>query len=261
MKVTSLLETTPAWLELASRRFPELPGDCGNSVDPGIIDTADFRDWSRAGTTPDQLRIERYVDRYDLRTSRILQIGIGASGLASRFHRRVRQIVGTTIDNPEIRRAAELRVPNYDAVLRNKYAAPVRLQEERFDFIIDNNPTSSCCCMKHLARLFSFYDANLSRDGQVVTDRIGLGWVPQVPAGNPRWRFDFDDIAAVGRTVGLEAFRINRFVYVLSRSPPRRPVLLWRVLSMVRWTAWGASALYQRAVRRLKRALAARVSG
>jgi hypothetical protein len=48
------------------------------SSDPAL------RNWSQKWTTPDQLRIERYIDRFDLRSKRILHIGIGNSGLARR---------------------------------------------------------------------------------------------------------------------------------------------------------------------------------
>ena len=66
--------------------------------------------------------------------------------------------------------------------------------------------------MTNLARLITFYEANLSLAGQVVTDMIGLGWMPPSPPRRPRWRFDFDDLAAVAEIVGLEASLIDRFV-------------------------------------------------
>jgi hypothetical protein len=43
---------------------------------------------------------------------------------------------------------------------------------------------------------------------------------------NKRWSFDFDDLAAVAGAAGFSAFRMNRSVYVLSRSAPARPDLL-----------------------------------
>ena len=110
------------WQRLQRQRFPELPFDCGNRSDPGIIYSEDLRDWSDKATTPDQWRIERYIDRFDLRGKRVLHIGIGNSGLARRFHRRVGQIVGTTIDQPEIDVAQSLALPNYAFVLHNKYS-------------------------------------------------------------------------------------------------------------------------------------------
>lgn len=219
------------WQRLQRQRFPELPFDCGNRSDPGIIYSEDLRDWSDKATTPDQWRIERYIDRFDLRGKRVLHIGIGNSGLARRFHRRVGQIVGTTIDQPEIDVAQSLALPNYAFVLHNKYSARNGDVPGTFDFIVDNNPTSPCCCIRHLADLFEFYAEKLGENGQIVTDREGLGWVPD--DSSPRWSFDFDDIAAVAATAGLCAFRVNRNVYVLSRSAP--PLPDWPSLSRHWW--------------------------
>src|SRR3954471_10645840 len=95
--------TDGAWRELHELRFPELPFDCRNNDDPGILYGPDLRDWSAKATTPDQYRIEKYIDRFDLRDKRLLHIGVGNSGLARRFHRRVDEMVGTTIDEPDIK--------------------------------------------------------------------------------------------------------------------------------------------------------------
>ncbi|HTE85034.1 MAG TPA: hypothetical protein VK821_09890, partial [Dehalococcoidia bacterium] len=43
---------------------------------------------------------------------------------------------------------------------------------------------------------------------------------------NRRWSFDFDDLAAAAAAAGFSAFRMNRTVYVLSRSGPPAPGLL-----------------------------------
>lgn len=209
------------WRELQERRFSELPFDCGNHDHPGVRYCEDLRDWSDKATTPDQKRIEHYIDRYDLRERRVLHIGIGNSGLAKRFHCRVKEIVGTTIDEPEMAVARSLALPNYRHVIHNKYSDREDGIEGQFDFILDNNPTSPCCCVRHLGQLFEFYVARLAPGGQVVTDRVGLRWVPDDT--NPRWSFDFDDLAATAAVAGLAAFQANRNVYVLARSRPVAP--------------------------------------
>ena len=214
---------TEAWRELHRSHFPDLPLDCGNLRDPGVIYSEDLRDWSDKATTPDQARMERYIDRYDLRDARVLHVGIGNSGFAKRFHARVKEIVGTTIDEPEIRVARSLALPNYRFVVHNKYSGRDKLVEGTFAFILDNNPTSPCCCIRHLSDLFEFYLKMLAPDGQIVTDRQGLEWVPA--GANARWSFDFDDLAAVGAVAGFASFRMNRSVYVLSRSTPPAPDL------------------------------------
>jgi hypothetical protein len=241
---------TKAWRELHRSRFPELPLDCGNRRDPGVIYSEDLRDWSDKATTPDQARMEHYVDRYDLRRARILHVGIGNSGFAKRFHARVKEIVGTTIDEPEMRVARSLDLPNYAFVLHNKFAGKDDVVEGTFDFILDNNPSSPCCCLRHLSDLFEFYLKKLATSGQIVTDRVGLGWVPNDT--NPRWRFDFDDLAAVGAAAGLSSFRMGRSVYVLSRSTPSAPDLSSRSRHLARRIAM----LPGRIVRTSRRTLA-----
>jgi hypothetical protein len=212
-----------AWRELHEQRFPDLPFDCGNDSDPGIIYGPDLRDWSAKATTPDQYRIERYIDRFDLRNKRLLHIGVGNSGLAKRFHGRVKEIVGTTIDEPEINVARVLGYPNYSVVVHNKYSGDTASVAGTFDVILDNNLTSPCCCVRHLAALFGFFESRLSDGGSVVTDQLGLGWVPA--ESNRRWSFDFDDLAAVASVAGFTTFRVNRHVYVLSRSAPLGPTI------------------------------------
>lgn len=215
------MDVAEAWRALQAQRFPELPFDCGNSADPGIRFHEEVRDWSDKDTTYDQLRIERFIDRYDLRQKRVLHVGMGNSGLAKRFHRRTCEIVGTTIDEPEIEVARSLRLPNYRFIMHNKYSGKNDAVTGSFDFIVDNNPTSPCCCIRHLSTLFDFYVEKLGPSGLVVTDRAGLEWVPK--GANPRWSFCFDDLEAASAVVGLSAYRANETVIVLSRSPPMRP--------------------------------------
>jgi len=224
--------TGDRWRELHKRYFADLPFDCGNSTDPGVRYCEDLRDWSDKATTPDQRRIENYIDRFDLRQKRILHIGIGNSGLARRFHRRVQEIVGTTIDEPEMKVARSLAVPNYSFVLHNKFSGRDDVVEGTFDFILENNPTSPCCCVRHLSVLFDFYAKKLAPGGQIVTDRQGLEWLPE--ESNPRWSFTFDDLAAAASVAGFSAFRVDSNVYVVSRSAPPSPSLLPRARHALR---------------------------
>lgn len=211
------------WRDLHRSRFPGLPLDCGATCDPGILFSEDLRDWSLRETTPDQARIERYIDRFDLRDKRILHIGIGNSGLARRLRNRAREIVGTTIDDPEIRVAEATGLANYAFVKHNKYSGDNGIVPGRFDVIIDNNPTSPCCCMRHLATLFEFYVAKLAPDGMIVTDREGLEWIPEgAPEG---WSFDFEDLSAVAAAARLRTFRVTRTVYLMTFTAPLTPTM------------------------------------
>lgn len=218
------------WRELHRSRFSELPLDCGGpaaeSNDPVL------RDWSRKWTTPDQLRIERYIDRFDLRAKRILHIGIGNSGLARRFHDHAQEIVGTSLDQPELQLARQLNYPNYAVVRHNKYSGSTDEINGRFDFIVENNPTSACCCIRHLAELFHFLKATLANDGQIVTDRVGLAWIPE--RAHSRWSFDFEDLQAVASVAGLQAWKLSKNTYVLCRGAPLRPALGSRLRSSIR---------------------------
>jgi len=216
--------TGDAWRKLHELRFSELPFDCENEDDPGILYGPDLRDWSTKATTPDQYRIERYIDRFDLRDKRLLHIGVGNSGLARRFHPHVKEIVGTTIDEPDIKVAKTLGLPNYSVVLHNKYSGESDSITGKFDVIVDNNLTSPCCCVRHLAALFGLFEDQLANGGCIVTDREGLAWIPP-DQSNPRWSFDFEDLAAVASTARLAAFRVNRNVYVLARSAPPVPTV------------------------------------
>jgi len=217
------LAVAKAWRDLHQSRFADLPLDCGVTRDPGVLFSEDLRDWSERATTPDQVRIERYIDRFDLRDKRVLHIGIGNSGLAKRLGRRVGELVGTTIDDPEIRVAQMAGLTNYTFFKHNKYSGDNGVVSGRFDIIIDNNPTSPCCCVRHLGTLFDFYTEKLAPDGMIVTDREGLEWIPDdAPAG---WSFDFEDLERVAAAAGLHAFRVTRTVYVMTRVAPLRTAL------------------------------------
>lgn len=218
------------WRQLHRERFPELPEDCGGPA--FASEDEDLRDWSRKTTTPDQYRIERYIDRFDLRDRRILHIGIGNSGLARRFHGRVGEIVGTTLDEPEIELARRLGYPNYRVVLHNKYSGAAEAIPGRFDFILDNNLASACCCVTHLAELFKLLEGKLSENGLIVTDREGLAWIPR--GTNPRWSFNLNDLAALASVAGFDAWRINRNTWVLCHGRPGHPALGPRLRASIR---------------------------
>jgi hypothetical protein len=221
-----------SWRRIGETHFPDVPLDCGNKLAPRLIDGADARDWSKRPSTADQLRIERYIDRYDLRTKRILHLGIGNSGLAQRMAARCKEIVGVSVDAAEIDVARSLSLANYVAIQNNKYVLSADAVDRRFDFIVDNNPTSTCCCIFHLANFFTFISANLADDGQLVTDSEGLAWVPD--QANRGWSADFGALSAIATLAGLSSYRIDRHIYVLARGTPAKPRLVHRLEAHVR---------------------------
>lgn len=220
------------WRALTAGRFKDLPAVCRSTTEPGLTDSETWRDWADRPTTPDQLRIEDYLDAQDLHGRRILHIGLGNSSLAKRFIAGAAEIVGTTVVQHEVDHARSLGMERYSAFLNNKYAASFDGPTGRFDYIVDNNPTTFCCCLTHFANMLEFYADSLAEAGQLVTDRVGLGWA-HIPEGNPRWAFDFEDLAAAGAAVGLTASRVDRNVYVLSRKPleplPAAARLKWQL--------------------------------
>jgi hypothetical protein len=233
-------------------RFPELPLDCGNDDEPGIRDTHEWRDWSELGTTGSQLRIEDYLDRLGVVGKSILHIGIGNSGLARRFADQTSNVVGTTIVASEVEKAATLGLRSYTAVLHNKYSGEMDSVPGRFDYVVDNNPNSYCCCLEHLGLMLEFYASKLLPKGQVVTDRMGIAWTFDGPERNSRWQFCFDDLAAVAELAGLRAYRATDDIYVLARRPPARPTLV----SMTSYWLRKAIRKLSRAPARAKKLLA-----
>jgi hypothetical protein len=205
---------------LHAERFAELPFYCGKPSG-GVMDAEDWRDWSAQPTTPDQLRIEAYLDAFDLAGKSILHVGSGNSRLAARFAGRARRIVGITVVPDEVRCAEALGLGNYRALLSNKYDGG--LDAGTFDFIVDNNPATFSCCLTHFARMIEFYADALAADGQIVTDRVGLGWT--TAHSHPRWSFGFDDLAAVAKLAGLGSYRMGSETIVLARRPPARPTI------------------------------------
>ena len=225
---------------LHAARFADLPFECGKALEPGFPETGDWRDWSEIPSTPDQVRIERYIDRFDLGGKSILHIGTGNSRLAARFAERARLIVGTTVVPEEVRRGEALGLANYRVLLHNKYRGRDVLEAEQFDFIVDNNPSSFCCCMSHFARMLEFYADAVGERGQFVTDRVGLAWTTK--GADPRWGFSAEDLAAVARLAGLGTFPVGQQTLVLSRGRPVRPTIASR-----------AQRLFRRARRALER--------
>jgi hypothetical protein len=236
----------PAESALA-RRFPELPQHCYNDVAPGTDEVEEWRDWSGIETTPDQRRIEDFVSRYDLRGAALLHIGVGNSGLALRFADRAETIVGTTISPAELRHGTGLGIGNYRVALNNKYGGVPVPGPDRFDFIIDNNPTTFGCCRGHFHKMMAEYRRRLKDSGMIVTDCAGLGWLVSTEGANPRWKFDYDDWAFLGHAYGLRPECVDDTLYVLAgrSAVVRRPIAPRRS--------------FRTAARRLSRVLRARI--
>jgi hypothetical protein len=189
---------------------------CGRLDEPGVgIDHPSTIDFSACTTTPDQLRIELFLDGLDLAGRRLLHVGVGNSSLAVRFHARCLAIDGVTLAEAELSRAQALRLDRYRVWRANKYGSDFsRLLEPGYDYIIDNNPASFACCRFHFARMLDHYRWALRGGGRILTDRQGLDWV----AEDPRWAMTFADLAESGDRFGLRALRLTESIYALERT-------------------------------------------
>lgn len=213
---------------LFSGRFAALPTDCGQVCEPGTDEVEAWRDWTDRPTTEDQVRIENVLADLVRPGSRILHVGVGNSGLARRFARPGRTIIGTTISTAELAHGNSLNLPGYAVHALNEYGDTPPPGPAEFDFIVDNNPTAFGCCRTHLLQMLDHYQSRLARDGLILTDRKGLGWVTSAPGANPRWAFSVEDWAQVGRLFGLRIEQLSDTVVAL--APPggrvvRRPLL------------------------------------
>lgn len=190
---------------------------CGSRDSAGVDEVPEWRDWTDQETTPDQLRIEDVLEGELVTGSAILHIGIGNSSLARRFHSRARIIDGITIQKRELELALRLAIPNYTPRQGNKYSPnlPAELSR-RYDFIVDNNPTTFCCCRTHLATMLANYSVLLRANGVLLSDKVGLHWTSE--PNDPRWAVAEDEWSVLGGNFGLRAVRYTDFVVGLRKG-------------------------------------------
>ena len=196
-----------ALTRLVATRFGELPADCGNEIAPGIDESPAHRDWSARPTTKDQRRIEEFIAPRLTARSRILHVGIGSSALALRFSREVEWIDGLTISQAEQQHALGLDLPGYDVRLMNKYSRDFAAMTSAYDFILDNNPSSFACCLRHFQRMMLAYRSRLAPGGMLVSDLLGLAHLASDEPKLRRWSFSLADWQAVAGALELEAGR------------------------------------------------------
>ncbi|MBX3440018.1 MAG: hypothetical protein KF861_21185, partial [Planctomycetaceae bacterium] len=84
------------------------------------------------------------------------------------------------------------------------------LLSRRYDFIVDNNPTTFCCCRQHLSTMLSSYTALLRPGGVILSDVVGLDWTTQ--PNDPRWKLTAEEWFALGRFFGLKDVRYTDYV-------------------------------------------------
>lgn len=218
--------------ELFVSRFPSLPADCGQDAEPGVNETEEWRHWTFRETTPDQRRIEQYLQSMSLIGKRVLHVGIGNSGLARLFANKCESIFGITISDEELAHAASLDLKNYEFIRQNKYADQKLTGE--YDLIVDNNPTGFACCRRHFAFMIRNYRASLNDGGMILTDKVGLSWISGNQPRDSRWRFSFDDWSAVAKTQGFECVAIDKFLIAWAHPGVKIPRLKHYLLQAAR---------------------------
>lgn len=202
---------------LSIRRLRSVQLRCDADIRPGLDEVPDWQVWTDRETTSDQLRIEAELEGLVDASRSILHIGAGNSSLGRRFGSRVRRILGTTIHVEEIDRSGAASIPNYSVELINKYGTGMDTVEGKFDLIVDNNPSSFACCLFHFSRMFVSYVNLMERNGRLITAQPGLGWV--LSSSNWNWSLDWDGWREIGQVLGMQATKLNEFVYSLQRGP------------------------------------------
>ncbi len=200
-------------------RLNALPRWCGDKDSTGVHEMAEFQDYSRRPTTRDQTRIENVLLGRDLTGLDILHVGVGNSGLAAKFHSKCRTVDGITLGANELALAQSLGIANYRCRLLNKYDPRLaRKLGTRYDLVIDNNPTTYCCCRWHATAMMTNYSRLLKPGGTIFTDERGLGWFSE--PNDPRWGLTPDEWWVLGQHFGLGSVKFTDHVIGLVMPLP-----------------------------------------
>ncbi len=183
------------------------PADCGAADPPHAYRDVSFADGQ---VSPDQARIAEVLPGLLEPTTRLLHVGVGCSDLAARFAADVARIDGVTVLVDEAERAASLRLPTYRVWRFNKHGPALATLPGPYDLVVDNNPGSFACCVRHFRGTMATYAALLAPGGRLVTEERGARW--RQPGGiSLRWRH----WAREGRTLGLVPERLTATVWAL----------------------------------------------
>lgn len=192
--------------------------NCFSKESPGIDEVLEWQDWAERESTPDQKRIEKFLSFQDLNGKNLLHVGIGNSELAKNFCSGADAIDGITIQNQEYKKGRELGIANYRVFLLNKYSAVMpAILGASYDVIIDNNPSSFACCRKHFYTMLNNYVLLLKPGGEIITDKLGLGW--SVTENDLRWRLTPEHWIKIGSYFKLQPVRYDESVLALRKAP------------------------------------------
>lgn len=206
----------PLRLEERLRQLPHWCGGCNEM--PGVPEDPEWQDWTRQSTRSDQQRIEAELEKMISPSTTLLHVGVGNSSLAKKYLSLCDRIDGLTIDHPAKDYADSLGDDNYTVHLRSKYD-PCLLSDfdsaDSYTLIVDNNPTTFCCCHTHLAAMMANYYTLLATDGLILTDRYGLGW--HSSPNDSRWGFSKEEWSLLGSALGLTTVNLTSWVLGLKK--------------------------------------------
>ncbi len=131
--------------------------------------------WLTIATTPDQQRIENYLEQLGLTKKNILHVGTGNSSFAKKFY-LTNRIDSITIVDDELNYARVLNLPNYNCLKINKYANEMLQLTTKYDVITDNNLSSFACCNVHFKNMMLNYFSLLNANGFIITDTKGMAY-------------------------------------------------------------------------------------
>lgn len=131
--------------------------------------------WLNIVVTPDQKRIEDYLENLAVKNKTILHVGTGNSSFATRFFKN-NTIDSITVMEDELEHAKSLNLPNYHCFKLNKYSSDIKKLSNKYDFICDNNLSSFACCKTHFIEMMQNYTALLNENGQIITDVKGMAY-------------------------------------------------------------------------------------
>jgi hypothetical protein len=199
-------------------RYDSCPEVCGRLEHPGLAtDMPIWIDHTREETTVDQARIEGALEGMDIEDRHVLHVGVGNSRFAQRFAGRVRLVDGLTVSPREKELADSLRIANYTVHLLSKYGREfLRMIENRYDFIVDNNLASFACCKYHFFRMLDNYLWCIRPRGLILTDQRGMDWTVD---DDPRWKLTFEDLVALERRFPVAVAKVTDTVYEIGGLP------------------------------------------
>jgi hypothetical protein len=162
-------------------------------------------------TSPDQKRIESFLNQFGLQGKGLLHVGVGSSSIARKFFSRLEYLDGITLVDEEKKYAESLNLFNYHVYIINKYSETLLSLKKRYDIIIDNNLSSYACCLSHFKKMVENYIELLHPGGFIVTDREGLKYFTS------GFGMTYEDLIALGNIFPVMIEKIDEYVFTITK--------------------------------------------